>query len=170
MNGNVIYLSLVPRTANMFLISICRLVNNMYYVQKDKNFHDIEQRQMHNVMQDPAKNKFWLFDNEYSVYAGYKSLYSRKERLEKTLYFWIHEQIVKTSCLFTENVVNNIQTLANMSSSYEYLLGYIKTKEPLYHKLEASAQLSHLEDILFRTRFHERLNSFMMIVYSCAEL
>ena len=142
----------------------------MIYVEKEKNFNAIEGRKIHNVMQEPDKNKFWLFDNEYSIYAGYNFMYNRGHRLEYTKFYWLQEQILQTLCLFNENLVLNIQRLADMSSPYEYLLQYIKTQDPLYNKLEESAQVSPVDVSVFRTRFHERLKHFLAHVNFCAVL
>ena len=146
------------------------MVSNMDYAKKESDFVHVEGHPIRNVMQVPEKKKFWLFDNEYSLYVGYKYLYSTGNDLEYTRWFWMQEEIIKTLCIFNEKTVKNIKRLSSMQSPYEYLLAHVRENDPLYWKLEASGQLLPLEELLFRTRFHERLKYIISWVMFCSVL
>ena len=146
------------------------MVTNLNVAKEKKDFIHIERKPIRNVMQVPDTNKFWLFDNEYGMYVGYKYLFTTSNLLEYTKWFWVQEQILKSICVFNENTVKNIQRLASMQSPHEYLLAYVREKDPLYHKLEAITELMPLEVSLFRERFHERLKFLMMWINFCAVL
>ena len=131
----------------------------------ENNFVHVGGYTIHNMMQVPGKNKFWLFDNEYGLYVGYNYIYEYRKKL-----FWIQEQILKILCVFNEKTIKNIQQLASMESPYEYLLAYVRENDSLYLKLEASKQLQPSEELLFRTRFHERLKYIMSWIMFCSVL
>ena len=122
-----------------------------------------------NLRQDPGK-KFWLIDNEYSVYVGYNALFNMTNHFEDTQQFRIHEHIIKSLCVFNENIVKRIQWMADMKSPYEYLLEYIRDRDPLFHKMETSNRLFVRHEVLFKTRFHGRLKGFMMWANFCASI
>ena len=144
-----------------------RLANNVFYFLNKKNSVHIE-HQIRNVRKIPNSGKFWLFDNEFSVYAGFRCLYAANNgNLEYTLWYWLQEQILKTCCIFNEETIQKIRKLASVESAAEHLLPYTRMHDPLYGRFEAATSMDHLTQTLFRERFHERIKFLLNWIDYC---
>ena len=154
-------------TSDLFLTY--RMAFNKHWAEVQSTTRHIE-TPIRNVRKTYDEGKFWLFDNEMATFEGYKYLYSDYTTLKHTDWYWIHEKILRSLCLFKRETIENIKRLANMKAPDEYLMAYVREKEPLYHLLESQHPISDFTRRIFEKRFRERLKYVVAWVEYCRRL
>ena len=121
-----------------------------------------------NVRKTYDAGKLWLFDNEFTFYVGYDYAYTPTY----TKFFWFHEEILKALCIFRRNTISKIQMMVDMQDPLEYLLKYVREKDPLYRIFESNDldRVKYAKKLIVESRFHERLKLVMSWVEYCKNL
>lgn len=144
------------------------MINNLYFTA-NKNKYKTKQHiddPMWNTRQDYETGKLWLFDNEYSFYTGYEPSYIQQYSWQ----YWYHERLLKSICIFRQQTINLVSDLASRPSPADYLLQYIRRREPLYEKMEHILLLERNTRKKFMSKFKDRLNFVLAWVNYCSRI
>ena len=122
---------------------------------------EIIQENIRNLCSQPT-GKLWLIDNESGLLDGYDLLYTSTAAHRFINY---HERMLQSTCIFNQNTVDRLRSLASQRNPAETLVRLTIANEPLFGKLLLSAA-----NELFYIQFNKRLLTVLSWVNQCENL